>query len=312
MQYFFLLFSKILLLYSFVILGYFLEKFTPVKNKLVSNILIYILLPIFMFDVMRKISFSTSTILFPLIFAVLASTITFFSYKLSRNLWSDNRRNLFAYMSGVSNVAFLGVPIALILFDEKIVLLYSLAVAALNITQFAINTPILAKKHDSFFMGIQKVMKLPIVYAIILGIIFNLLKLDLTPLTEGIIETGKTGLTILGMSIIGMALVGFDRKAFDKKLIAASFFVKFVVWPLSVLLIILTDKIFFNLYNTQIYQAMMLLATVPVAAATITFSIKYNTYPKKASLVVLSTTITSLIIIPLSISALKLLLNIFN
>ena len=44
-----------------------------------------------------------------------------FFYWISASLWKDNTRNLLAFGAGTGNTAYFGIPVALILFDEKFI-----------------------------------------------------------------------------------------------------------------------------------------------------------------------------------------------
>jgi predicted permease len=101
--------------------------------------------------------------------------------------------------------------------------------------------------------------------------------------------------------LIGLGIGVRKKLKFDFKFIGVTFFAKFITWPLLILLIILLDKSFLHLYNPQIYEVMLLISIVPLAANAVAFSTLLQLHPEKASLAVLLSTVFALFYIPLVI-----------
>jgi predicted permease len=106
---------------------------------------------------------------------------------------------------------------------------------------------------------------------------------------------------VLGMMLIGFGISKINNFSFDYKFIALSFLGKFILWPISMMILILLDQYFFHIYDKQIYKAFILLSIVPIAANTVIFATVLNVHPEKVSSAVLFSTIFGLIYVPIII-----------
>jgi malate permease and related proteins len=106
------------------------------------------------------------------------------------------------------------------------------------------------------------------------------------------------------MMIIGMGLVGVGLKNFDISFIGATFFAKFVVWPITIFLIVLLDRYVGHIFDASVHQVLMLMSIVPLAANTVAIATELRTHPEKAAIAVLLSTIFALFFIPLVVSLL--------
>ena len=104
---------------------------------------------------------------------------------------------------------------------------------------------------------------------------------------------------ILGMMIIGLGLADIKDFEFDFKFIGLSLFIKFFVWPLIILIIILLDNYTFKIYDHNLYKILILMAIVPVATNIVSYATILKAQPEKLSLVVFISTLFALFYVPL-------------
>ena len=143
-------------------------------------------------------------------------------------------------------------------------------------------------------------LKLPILYAFILGVIFNLLGVVIPEEVSSYTAQFKGAYGILGMMMLGMGLVGLKKGSdLDVKFISINFTMKFIFWPLAILGVIYLDRNFYMFLNEDLYKVMFLFAIVPLAGNTVTLAVLLNAKPEKASFTVLLSTIVSIIYIPI-------------
>jgi predicted permease len=159
---------------------------------------------------------------------------------------------------------------------------------------------ITAKGNFSAKQSLLKMLKLPVLYAFILGVIFNLCEIKLPEIFVNYNEYIKGAYTILGMMIVGMGLekVRFDS-SFDIKFISYAMFIKFVVWPVCILIFIFIDKNYIHFLNDGLYTVMFLFSIVPLAGNTVTVATLLNVKPQIMSVALFISTVISLFYIPL-------------
>ncbi len=156
-----------------------------------------------------------------------------------------------------------------------------------------------AKGNFTARQSIMKVLKLPLLYAFIAGVSFNILGFRTPEFIVPYFENFKWAYGLLGMMMLGMGMKGFNlNEDFDKKYIKISYFFKFIFWPGVILALIFIDKTFINFLNDEIYRVMFLFSIVPLAGNTVTLAVLLKAKPEKASFTVLLSTLISVIYIP--------------
>ena len=92
---------------------------------------------------------------------------------LGNKIYGDNRANLLAIITSMGNTGFLGLPLALALLPEKVIGLYVLMDIGGGIYIATIMYYIAARSQFSIRDSLIKVLKFPMLYAIIAGLIIN-------------------------------------------------------------------------------------------------------------------------------------------
>src|SRR5260221_14439938 len=105
---------------------------------------------------------------------------------------------------------------------------------------------IAARGHHTVTESLGKLLKLPLIYAVVLGLLANLLRLHLGEEYRDVITDFKGAYTVLGMMIIGLGLAGITEYKIDLLFTGISFLARFFVWPILVLSIIFLDTHFFK------------------------------------------------------------------
>ena len=300
MSLFFLLLLKIFPLYINIILGYFSTKLLDVKRESIASILIYILGPIVVFSATLSVKIDMSILFLPVFFYVFCSAIAFLTLYVFRKSWSDPSGNILAFSSGTGNTWYFGIPLAIIFFPPYLADIYIFTVLASLLYESTTGFYVTAKGNFTVKESFHKMLKLPILYAFILGVIFNLLGVVIPEEVSSYTAQFKGAYGILGMMMLGMGLVGLKKGSdLDVKFISINFTMKFIFWPLAILGAIYLDRNFYMFLNEDLYKVMFLFAIVPLAGNTVTLAVLLNAKPEKASFTVLLSTIVSIIYIPI-------------
>lgn len=300
MNLFFILLSKITPLYINIIFGYILTKYLKVRRDIVAFLLIYILGPIVIFFATLSIKLNPQLIFLPLFVFFFGSSIAFYILKRYKNQWKDASINTLAFTCGTGNTGYFGIPLAMILLDSSLANIFIFTTLASLLYENTTGFYVTAKGTFSARQSIIKVIKLPLLYAFISGLILNIAGVKMPEFIIPYFENFKWAYGILGMMMLGMGLKSFDVKEdIDKKYIKIAYFYKFIFWPFAILTLIFIDKNFLNFLNEDIHKVLFLFSIVPLAGNTVTLAILLNAKPEKASFTVLLSTLISLIYIPI-------------
>jgi len=187
-------------------------------------------------------------------------------------------------------------------FGEKAIGIVALLILGGIFYESTLGFFITARGHHTVTESLNKLFKLPLLYAFFLGLILNMAKIPLSRIYFDTVLLFRGAYTVLGMMIVGLALSEITDFRIDFKFVSLAFLAKFFLWPLLMLLVILADINLFRLLNRDTYQIMFLLSLSPLAANTVSFATILKVQPQKAAIAVLLSTIFALIYIPLMVS----------
>lgn len=304
MEIFFILLLKLLPLYFSIFLGFLANKVLKVDRESIANLLIYIIAPAVILYGVLKAEIQPSVLVLPVFFFVICSIIASVLFVMSRLLWKDSTRNIFAYMSASGNTGYFGLPVAIAIFDNGILSLMVFSILGFILFESTYGYYILARGNYTPKESFLKLLKLPALYAFVAGLVLNLSHFTLSETAVVFFEQFKGSYTLLGMMIIGMGLATVNVKSFDLKFIGSSFAVKFLVWPLLMLGLVSVDRIFFQFFTEGIYKVMLLLSIVPLPANAVALGTQLKVHPEKAAAAVFLSTLFALVYIPLMVGVL--------
>lgn len=300
---FFTLLGKILPLYGNILLGYLAARFLQVDRHTIATLLFYILGPFVVFSATVQVKINVAVACLPIFFYLLCSLLAFIFHGIYKRYWPDATSNILAFTAATGNTGYYGIALALVLFEPPIANIYIFTVLASFFYEATSGFYITAKGTFTAKESLIKVVRLPVLYAFLLGLSLNLLSFDFPePLLK---YTGmfKVAYTILGMMVIGMGLVGVAKKGgVDLKFIKFALLSKHVLWPLMIVCIILIDRYLTHFLYQELYMVMFIFAIVPLAGNTVTLAVLLKAKPEKAAFTVLLSNLLSLVHVPLMLA----------
>ncbi len=300
MNLFFILLGKISPLYLNIAIGYVLTRYLKVKRNFIATLLIYILGPIVILFATLSIKINFQLLFLPLFVFFFGTTIAFYILKRYKNDWNDASINTLSFTCGTGNTGYFGIPLSMILLSPESANLFIFATLGSLLYENTTGFYVTAKGSFTARQSIIKVIKLPLLYAFILGLCLNILGFKTPEFVVPYFEGFKWAYGILGMMMLGMGMKGFNLKTdADIKYLKVAYFYKFIFWPAAILSIIFLDKNFIGFLNEEIYKVLFLFSIVPLAGNTVTLAVLLNARPEKASFTVLLSTLISVIYIPI-------------
>lgn len=296
------LFSTILLklvpLYLLIAAGFFVTRAVKANQKNLAPYLVYIIIPIVVFDAVYRMELTPSTILLPVMIWAIASAIALISYRIARNGWKDGTAHVIGFGTGGANFGYFGVPVAIALFGEEIRSTAVLFLIAYMLFETTVGYSLIYPKHLSRSNLIAKILKLPAFYALLAGLICNISGLTLPALYTDLTNNIYGTFFILGSLIIGIGIAGWKKTDLDIPFIAFMMIAKFVLWPAIIGIVIILDRMFLNMFSPDTHKVLFLMSLVPIAANTVTYAALLNVKPEKAAMAVIVSTLVSLLYIP--------------
>jgi malate permease and related proteins len=242
---FFTLLGKIIPLYFSVFLGFIATYKLSCDKETIAKILLYILAPLIVLNATISVKLDMQVLFLPISFFLFSTFLAFFLLFVFKKIYPDNTANLLAFSTSTGNTGNIGIPLAILFLEPKLVDIFIFSILASILYQNSVGYYITAKGNFSAKESIKKVLKLPVLYAFILGIIINLNGIKIPEVLFSYSEFLKGAYAILGMMLIGMGMEKFrNNNSFDIKFISYTLFIKFIIWPLATLIFIYFDKIF--------------------------------------------------------------------
>jgi len=294
---------KFIPLYLMILLGYIGAKGLKAQKETIARLLIYIITPAVIFYGAYTTEINFASLSLPVLFFILACFLSLCFFGIGKFVYKkDSTKNILAFTSGVGNTGYFGIPVVFAILGEQAFSLAVLSVFGFVLYENTLGFFLAAKGNYSAKESLIKVIKLPMIYAFIIGLVLNFFEINLGDIILTTLNHFKGAYILLGMMIIGMGLSAVNFKQIDFKFISLAFLAKFIVWPLVMAGIIFLDKIYLHLYDASIYNVMIIMAIVPLAANTVTFATELKVHPDKAALAVFLSTIFGFFYVPLIIS----------
>lgn len=283
-------------------LGWYASKILHIKKESISKLLIYMIIPFIVFYGVYNIAFKAKYLLLPLMFFGVASLLSQLFLLIGKIIWKENStKNLLALTVGTGNTGYFALPITLLLFGEKGFSIGVFLQMGLTLFENSIGFFSIARGKHNIKESLNKIIKLPILYSFILGIIASLLKINLSPFIDEMFVYFRGAYSLFGMMIIGMAISNITRQSFDIAYIGLALMGRVVIWPLIIAGFILLDKTYIHLFDREIYQVIVLMSIVPIGANSVAYATELKVYPEKAALATLISTCLALFYMPIII-----------
>lgn len=290
---------KLIPLYANIALGFLAGKLLNVQRESVASLVFYLIVPVVVFTGVSRAAFSPSLLVVPLIVFAVSSALAFIAFNVCRKIWDDKTPNLLSFAAGTANTGYFGIPVATILFPSETVAIYIVAMMGTILFEYTIGYYITARTAFTPKQSLLKVVKLPSIYAFMLGMAVSWSGEKLPAPIEEFGLNLKAAYSVLGMMIIGIGLSAMRKIEVDFKYLTFALVVKYMCWPLLMLLMVFLDASTLQILSHDMKNALFLLSIMPLAANTVIFATLFDSSPEKAAFAVLISTLLAIFVIPL-------------
>jgi predicted permease len=287
-----------------ILLGWIVGRTQDIDLKSVATILVYGISPVVAFGSTAQISFHGIFVLLPVITFILAAGNGLFIHALGRKILKKKDMGfLLPIATGSGNNGYFGLPLAMAVFAPDQVGIYFLIMLGTTLFETTIGYYYVARGHLSVKQALRRAAGMPVTYAIILGLIFSALHMELNPGVTKLWEIARGCYVSVGMMIIGIALGKYRKLSWDTDFIALVMSGKYMLWLLLASTFIVLDTTFLHLYDSPIHAMILILAITPVAANVAAFAAQHDFKPQLAATIVFLTTIVSFAALPFTLPA---------
>ncbi len=298
MEHFFSLISTILTLVIIIFLGFLARRtslFNQSEIEVINKLIIYLALPFFVFDLILKTQIPKGLSKIPLVALSTIFLSLFIAFLLSQTFRLKGKiKGSFLLVCSMGNTGYMGYPIALkILGKSNFIraMFYDIFGSALFFFTFGIYLAETYGEAGGKESRLKEILTFPPLLGLILGFIFR--GVTLPPFLLKAIETiGKAAIPLLMISV-GASLEFFGFSSFGGLIVLATL-VKLFLTPF---LAYIAGRLF--LLNPLSLKACLLQASMPSGLLTLALGIKYKLQNELIATTIFTTTLLSLISIPL-------------
>ena len=284
--------------------GFIGQKLLKLDIKSISTMSLYLMLPFLTFDTFYSNELNVEyfyMFLFTCLLALIMITLTvLFGFFIKAD-----KTQMSAMLLGTifPNSGNYGAPVAMFAFGA---IGFQYAVIFMVIHAFLMNTIGIfiasygSEKTTSIKDSLMRVIKMPVLYGFLFGVLFQLLHIELpSTIQDGISLVGSASIPTV-MLILGMQLAEIKPQKFELKYVNTVTIFRMLISPL--LAVVLVN---FMPVNDMIKNVYILLAAMPIAANTTLLAVQFNVKPDLTSFTTLVTTLLSLVTIPLTLLFIK-------
>jgi len=298
------LYSSIFGLYAFALAGFILKKMykEEINTKTIVLISLYILQPILGFWGFIKA---------PLVFEMLGVGVLYFLtvsilagsiFYITKFFISDQKKQTIVSFLGTSgNTGNIGIPLSASLFGSTGVVFATLINFVNIIWNFVFGVYFYARGEKSVKDSIISVLTMPLVWACIAGIFWNISSLTLPENIEYFLELGAYSAICIQLLLLGIFIAGIEISQIEKSTQAWIVFLKFVLMPLVGISLLTLYQNFVGNISPEIFSIFIIELCVPIAVNNGNLSILYNCYPKKVAESIFISYIIFIVFVPFGI-----------
>lgn len=288
-------------LFLLLVVGFVCRKIKLIElsgRKTLSNLLINVILPCNIIA-----SFTGSISVTPQFFTncavvLLISALTqVFAVLISKPLFRRfplERKNIMTYAMICSNSSFIGLPLAEALFDNLGVMYTSIFQIPLRFQMWTSGLSLFARTKSTWKENLKKLALHPCIIAVFLGLGLMVFGLKVPGVLGSTVSALSRCTTPVSMLVIGSILADTDMKtAFAGPVLYCSF-LRLIAFPLFLYAVLTPLQL-----DPTIVGINVLLGAVPAGNTTAILADKYDCDPKFASQIVFTSTLLSLITLPI-------------
>lgn len=300
MQVFSATFNQMLVLFTFMAVGFFLnkKKILPADSSAVlSKLETLLFVPCLVFSVFYKYctveNFKQKSVYMLYGAAVMAISLVIGAL-LARLFARDGYlRRIYTYSFAVANFSFMGNAVVLGVFGEEILFDYMIFTLPLNLYVYSVGTASLKPDENGGKISIKAFVN-PIFISLVLGAVCGLCAVPLPKFITSAVSSAGACMSPLAMLLTGFVVGGYSLKklACDKKIYLASA-LRLIILPTLFMLALLLLKT-----DSAVIRAALCATAMPLGLNTVVFPAAYGGDTTPGASMALISHLISIVTIP--------------
>jgi len=297
--------TSVFLLFALIVLGFILGKRNIIHKESIpdlSNLVLKVTMPVTVFcsiinqDRSQLVAYGIQTFVSIIMLHLCALVVGLILVRLANV--RDLDRGVWIYCMLFSNNGFMGIPLALSVFDEKGMFLMALGNVVGNFLIFSVGIKLLTWKYPiKEKLSIRKMVLNNINIAVVLGLLVCVLQIQLPDVLNQLLAYLSNITSGLSMLVVGLSISRLPVKAVfqDKKMLILTA-ARLLIFPLLILGLI---RILPVHLDKTLENVLILTAALPVSSAQSMITEQYGTNTAAAGRSVFMTTLFSVITVPI-------------
>ncbi|BAI79583.1 conserved hypothetical protein [Deferribacter desulfuricans SSM1] len=290
--------KTVLPIFVIIAIAFIYNRVKDIDFRFVTDITLTIFAPIFVFHSLLSYKINLISLYKPMIFMILLVSLLIIISLIIFKFFINDAKYKIPFILSVSmiNVGNFGLPLISFAYGNKGVFFSIIYFVVFNIPLSTLAI-MLSSNEKNFLLAFKDVLKIPLIHAFLLAIIFSEFNLRLPEFLDksfGILSNAAIPLLIF---ILGLQL---SKIKFTSKLLKPAFlsvFLRLVISPLVAICI----TIFLNIEGIE-KQVAIVQTSAPSALLPLMYAIRFNRSPEFLSTTILLSTILSGLTLPILIS----------
>ncbi len=261
------------------------------NEKSIVKLNIYFLLPILAFWGLLTQKIDTQILKVPFIYLLICVIALVFTIRIAKKFFSDPKDISIVSMASITGVTgSIGIPLGIALFSKSSVIYTSLINTMSMLFVYTVGVYIYSRGSYGIKKSFINIFKMPIIWASILAIIFNIFDLHVNKSFFKTLEMGAYAAIVMQLIIFGVFLKDTKIKEVSIKLLSVVMSLKFILIPIIATFILYI----FHLEKLPL-SAILLELIVPLAITNVSLASLFDCKPQIVTSLVF---ISSIIFIP--------------
>ncbi|QDP41830.1 AEC family transporter [Radiobacillus deserti] len=275
-------------------IGYIGRKLWKIEIKPISTMAIYLMSPFLAFRTFYQNDLNMDFLYLGLFLLLLCLTLIMAGVLIGYVAKWDVRNTCgFILASTFMNNGNYGVPLVLLVFGEEGLHYAVILMIIQQLIMCTIGIYIAAKGGKGSVSPLKEVVKVPIIYGALLGIVFQFLHVNIGNQVMTAVDMVASATIPTIMIVLGMQLATISLKKLEPVKLSLALILKLVIAPVIAYCFTL-----FLPVNELIKDILILMVAMPTAANTTMYALQFHTKPDFVSSSTLTSTLLSLISLP--------------
>lgn len=252
--------------------GWLLARRMPIDLRSLGCCVIYFIAPIVNFDAVMKAPAAASTIALPLAAFIIGGGNSMLTYAWTRRVLPAPAACLTASSASSANTLYYGLGLAVALLPPPMLAAYLLTAIGFSVSESLFGYFFLARTGFSWQQALRRVARLPVLYAVALGIICRLAALENPAFLAPLAAYSRGALILTGSLILGVALGQERLQRLPPALLGAILTSRHLTFAVLSALLLWLDGLTTQLIAPHYHPLFLLFALMPIANNTLTFA----------------------------------------